>query len=151
MKGDQFLIGRSIMKITVMDGSNYFKGLLLLIRKDRRITESEIQLMKRIGKSLGFERQFCVNAIHDILENNYIVDAPLEFSTKELAIKFIKDGFAIVLSNNEVHPFEKEWLRSIAKKNGLDLTWFHQESINAVNRKRFLSHMEVDDLIVKNS
>jgi hypothetical protein len=139
------------MNISILDRSNYFKGLLLLIRKDRRISESEIQFMKRIGKALGFERQFCANAIHDILENNFIVDTPLKFSTKELAIKFIKDGFAIALSDNEFHPFEKEWLRSIAKKNNLNLTWFHQESINAKNRKQFPSHMEVDDLTVEYS
>ena len=139
------------MKITVIDGSNYFKGLLLLISKDRKITESEIQLMKRIGKTLGFEREFCDNAIHEILENKYIVDAPPEFSTKELAIKFIKDGLATAFSDNEVHPSEGEWLRSTADKNGLDLTWFRSESVNAINRKQLPSRMEVDDLTVEYS
>ncbi len=142
---------RKALKINVIDGSNYFKGLLLLISKDRKITETEIQLMKRIGKTLGFEREFCDNAIHEILENKYIVDAPPEFSTKELAIKFIKDGLAIAFSDNEVHPSEGEWLRSAADKNGLDLTWFRSESVNATNRKQLPSHMEVDDLTVEYS
>ena len=96
------------MKITVLDGSNYFKGLLLLIRKDHKITESEIQLMKRIGKTLGFEPKFCDNAIHEILENKYIVDVTPEFSTKEIAIKFIKDGLTLAFSDNEAHPSEEE-------------------------------------------
>jgi hypothetical protein len=139
------------MRITVLDGSNYYKGLLLLIRKDRKITESEIRLMKRIGKTLGFEREFCENAIQEILENRHIVDAPPEFSTKELAIKFIKDGLAIAVSDNEVHPSEEEWLRSTAEKNGLDLTWFRQESANAAKRKPLSSHLEVDDLKVDHS
>jgi hypothetical protein len=139
------------MKITVVDGSNYFKGLLLLIRKDRKITQPEIELMKRIGKTLGFEREFCDSAIDEILDNKYIVDAIPEFSTKELAIKFIKDGLVIALSDGEIHPSEEEWLRSIAAKNGLDLTWFRQESVNALNRQQFPSHMEVDDLIVRYS
>ena len=139
------------MKITVLDGSNYFKGLLLLIRKDRKITELEIQLMKRIGKTLGFEREFCDNAIDEILENKFIVDAHPEFSAKELAIKFIKDGLAIALSDNELHPSEEEWLRSTAEKNGLDLTWFRQESANATSRKQPPSRMEVDDLTVEYS
>ena len=137
-----------MVNISVIDRSNYFKGLLLLIRKDRRITELEIQFMKRIGKALGFERQFCANAIHDILENNFIMDTPLEFSTKELAIKFIKDGFTLAFSDNEFHPFEKEWLRSIAKKNGVDLAWFRKESENVKNKKQVPSRMEVDDLTV---
>jgi uncharacterized tellurite resistance protein B-like protein len=139
------------MKISVIDGSSYFKGLLLLVRKDRKITELEIQLMKRIGKTLGFERKFCDDAIHEILENEYIVDTPPQFSTKELAIKFIKDGLALAFSDNELHPSEAEWLRSTAEKNGLDLTWFRQQSAKATNRKQLLSHMEVDDLTVEYS
>jgi hypothetical protein len=141
----------NIMDISVIDRSNYFKGLLLLIRKDRRITDSEIRLIKYVGKALGFEREFCKKAIHDILENNSIEDAPPEFSTKELAIKFIKDGFTIAFSDYEFHPFEKEWLRSVAKKNGIDLAWFRKESISVPNKKQFHSHMEVDDLTVKYS
>jgi hypothetical protein len=50
------------MTITVKDGSEYFRGLLLLIAKDHRITEEETTLMKRIGKTLGFENDFCDNA-----------------------------------------------------------------------------------------
>ena len=139
------------MKITVLDASNYFRGLLLLIRKDREITDSEMQLMKRIGKTLGFEREFFNNAIQDILENKYIVDAPPEFSTKELVIKFIKDGLTIAFSDNEFHSSEKEWLQSTAEKNGLDLIWFRQLSAYATNRKQLPSHMEVDDLTVEYS
>jgi uncharacterized tellurite resistance protein B-like protein len=139
------------MKITVLDASNYFRGLLLLVRKDREISDSEMQLMKRIGKTLGFEREFFNNAIQDILENKYIVDAPPEFSTKELAIKFIKDGLTIAFSDDEFHSSEKEWLRSTAEKNGLELTWFREQSANASNRKQFSSHMEVDDLTVEYS
>ena len=83
------------MNISIVDGSNYFKGLLLLIRKDRKVSESEIHLMQRIGKILGFEKEFCDTAITDILENTYIQDEIPLFSTKELAEKFIKDGLSI--------------------------------------------------------
>jgi hypothetical protein len=139
------------LKITVIDGSSYFKGLLLLIRKDRKITEPEIQLMKRIGKALGFGNKFCENAINEILENKYIVDKVPEFSTKELAIKFIKDGLTLAFSDNEIHPSEAEWLRSTAEINGVDLTWFRQEIVATTNRKQLPSHMEVDDLTVEYS
>ena len=136
------------MKISVIDGSNYFKGLLLLIRKDDKITEPEIQLMKRIGRSLRFEPEFCDNAIREILENKFIVDVPPGFSSKDLAIKFIKDGLAIAIADKDIHPSEEEWLRSTAAKNGLDETWFRLEMDKAINRKQLPSHMEVDDLIV---
>lgn len=35
------------MKISVIDASNYFKGLLLLIGKDRKITDPEIAQIGR--------------------------------------------------------------------------------------------------------
>ncbi len=137
------------MNISVLDGSNYFKGLLLLIRKDRRITEPEIQLMEHIGKSLGFERNFCEKAIQEILVNNYIEDTPPVFSTKELAMMFIKDGLTLAHADNEIHSFEKEWLKAAAKKNCLDLRWFHRETEIAKTLKIPPGRMEVDDLQIK--
>jgi len=139
------------MHISVLDGSNYFRGLLLLIAKDRKTTESEEELMRRIGRSLGFEQEFCDNAIHEILENRHIVNTIPEFSKRELAIKFIKDGLALAFSDNELHPAEEQWLKDTAEKNSLDLNWFRQESEEAANRDRLPSRMEADDLTVEYS
>ena len=86
------------MDITILDRSFYFKGLLLLIRKDHKITDSEIELMKYIGKILGFEPSFCDNAIQNILENKYILDETPIFSTKEIATLFIKDGLYLAIT-----------------------------------------------------
>ena len=138
-----------MIKIPLIDASNYFRGLLLLIRKDRRLAEPEIQLMKRIGKRLGFEDKFCDNAIQEILENKYIVDVPPEFSKKELAMKFIKDGLQLSFSDHEMHPLEDEWLKSTAEKNGIDMKWFLQERETAMERKGLDVYLEVDDLIVQ--
>jgi len=134
-----------------MDASEYLRGLLLLIRKDRKITEAENRLMKRIGKTLKFEREFCDNAICEILENKHILDAPPEFSTDELAMRFIKDGLTLAFSDKDVPAFEAEWLRSIAEINGLDEEWFIREWANASNRKDVPVHLEVDDLSVEYS
>jgi hypothetical protein len=139
------------MRITVIDASNYFKGSLLLIGKDRKITDPEIEMMHRIGKALGFEKKFCDTAIHDILENRYILDKPPEFSTKELATKFIKDGLTLASSDKEIHPFEEEWLLSTAKINGLDVEWFIQEKQKTVSRKSIQPYLEVDGLTVEYS
>ena len=137
------------MKIPPIDAGEYFRGLLLLIGKDRTITEAEKHLMKRIGKTLGFEREFCDNAIRDILGNEYIVDTPPKFSTNELAMKFIKDGLAIAFSDNKLHMSEAEWLKSTAEKNGLDLEWLAEEREHATRRKDLGVHLEVDDLTVE--
>lgn len=138
------------MNISIIEGSNYFKGLLLLIRKDRKVDESEVALMRRIGKTLGFEQEFCDQAIHDILENEYIEDIIPEFSTKELAEKFLIDGLSIALSDDVLHPSEKEWLHSIAVRYGLDGEWF-QAASDRVRAKQKSEAMEVDDITVQYS
>jgi tellurite resistance protein len=137
-----------VMKISVLDASNYFKGLLLLIRKDRKVSQSESDLMKRIGKTLGFEKEFCDDAIRDILANRYIDDTPPDFSTRELAVKFIKDGFSLAFADNEFDPSEEEWLRSTAERNGIEPELFSREQETAAGRKTLPVHLEVDDLTV---
>jgi hypothetical protein len=138
------------MEISVIDRSNYFRGLLLLISIDHIISEPEIILMKRIGKTLGFEKDFCNDAINEILKNKFILKEPPKFSTNEIAKKFIKDGLFLANSDNENHPDEEIWLESIAEKNGIDTDWFILEKKNAANRKgRTEDFLEIDDLIIE--
>lgn len=138
------------MTISVQDGSEYFRGLLLLISKDRRITSAEAVLMKRIGKALGFEKEFCDNAINEILENKFVATHPPVFSTRELAIKFIIDGLTLASADKEAHGFEDLWLKAAAEENGLDAAWFlRQKDISAEKRKSPDDRLEVDDLTVR--
>ena len=135
------------MLISIQEAGHYFRGLLLLIRKDNKVTEEEIIHLKRIGKSLGFEQTFCETAINEILENKYIPDKPPLFSKIELAKKFIKDGFIIAFCDNEIHPEEEAWLRSIAEQNGIDENWFQQEKEKCEQSQNNLE-TESDDLVV---
>jgi len=136
------------MKISVPDASNYLKGLLLLIRKDRKISEEEHELMTRVGKNLGFEKSFVENAIQEILDNKYISPVPPEFSTREIAEKFIKDGLAIAFSDMEMHPDEEKWLLSVAARNNIDEAWFHGERKNLKYRTESVHKLEADTLQV---
>jgi len=136
------------MHINVLDASNYFRGLLLLIGKDRKITKGESALLKRVGKALGFEREFCNIAVHDILENPYIVDTLPVFSSQEIAKKFILDGFVIAAVDGAIHLMEEEWLKSTADNYGLDDEWFIQEKAAALQRTGPLARLEAEDLAV---
>ncbi|MBE2228917.1 MAG: hypothetical protein IAE93_16290 [Ignavibacteria bacterium] len=136
------------MKISKIDSSNYLKGLMLLIRKDHRITETENILLMRIGKSLGFDAEFCEKTINDILNNNFIEDTPPLFAEKELAVKFIKDGLAVIFSDNIIHPAEEEWLIATAVKNDIDLARFYEFKKEYAARQEKMARLEVDDLIV---
>ena len=138
------------MKISIKDASSYFRGLLLLIRKDKKVDHSEVDLMKRVGKSLGFEPRFTENAIHEILESTYIAETPPEFSTQELATMFVKDGLTLALSDNSMDPAEEEWLRSIVEKNHLDLTWFLQERDEVLRSHHTVDSLEAEQFVVEN-
>jgi len=136
------------MNISAVDASNYFKGLLLLIRKDRKVADSEIRLMKRIGKALGFEEEFCDQAIKGILENEQVRDLPPRFTTKDLAMKFVQDGLVLAHSDNELHPAEEEWLKLVAELNGLGVQWFSEKRQKASKEVTPHPHLEVEQFTV---
>lgn len=136
------------MEISVLDAGNYFKGLLLLIRQDHKITETETTLMRRIGRSLGLEKEFCEEAIRDILENTYINDSPPTFATRELAMKFVRDGIRIASSPDGVREPEDRWLSLIVKANGIDVGWYDGEKSNPASTG-VDQPFEADDLLVR--
>jgi hypothetical protein len=106
------------MRMSLMDRSLYYKGLMLLIRKDREIHDEEKRIMMAIGETLGFDAKFCENAIKEILTNKP------QFSKPAIARCFIKDGLKVCLVDNEAHETELAWLKAVAEENGLDYTWY---------------------------
>ena len=114
------------MIISLVDRSMYFKGLLLLIRKDLKIDQEEREMMMRIGKILGFEETFCKNTITEILDNKYIIDESPSFSNPDIAKCFIKDGLRLALVDGQFHGREADWLKSVAEQHGLEDTWYEQ-------------------------
>lgn len=114
------------MKISLMDRSLYYKGLLLLIRKDREIHDREKQIMLEIGSRLGFNAKFCAERIAEILENNCIVDEPPLFSSPDVALGFIRDGLSLSAADGKMHEAEISWLHSVAEQNGLGGLWMEE-------------------------
>lgn len=138
------------MTIDVKDGSNYFRGLLLLIGKDHQITQGEHALMMRIGRLLGFEAEFCDTSIRDILDNPHINDEPPRFSTGELAEKFLRDGLVLAGADAEIHAAEVEWLRAVADANGLDAGPLLDSKVGGGNAAQTGKvRLEVEDLRMK--
>ncbi|HOI29928.1 MAG TPA: hypothetical protein PLZ15_09255 [Melioribacteraceae bacterium] len=109
--------------MTQQDKSNYFKGLLILIGKDKNISENERRSLSELANILGFDRVFCDNAISELLENEYIIEDPPAFSNPDIARAFIIDGIKIAFSDHELHIFELNWLKSVADKNSLETQW----------------------------
>jgi hypothetical protein len=63
----------------------------------------------------------------------------------------MKDGLTLAASDNEIHPFEEEWLLATAKVNGLDVEWFIQEKQKTMDGKSIQACLEVDGLTVEYS
>lgn len=111
------------MKISLMDRSLYYKGLMLLIRQDREIHHGERKRILNIGNRLGFNEKFCAERIAEILDNPYLVDEPPVFEAKEVALCFLKDGLVLAASDGQVHEAEVAWLTSVALQNRLGREW----------------------------
>lgn len=128
------------MRISLLDRSNYYKGLLILIGRDRIIDPRERELMLQFGKVLDFEKRFCEAAIDDLLDNAYLTDEPVVFSKLEIAECFFRDAVRLAFVDEEFHPKEQTWLRTVAQANGLTDEWLDIEVKRFLGRKGSLDH-----------
>ncbi|MBN2571254.1 MAG: hypothetical protein JXA68_03940 [Ignavibacteriales bacterium] len=138
------------MQWEIIDKSQYFKGLLLLIGKDKKITAEEKKYIMKVGKTLGFEKVFCENAIDELLDNPYLGDEPPKFSERIIAESFIKDGMKTAIVDKDIDPMELEWLKNVANENSLGETWFMknlQEIIKNHPKSLSENELEVAELI----
>jgi|WetSurMetagenome_2_1015567.scaffolds.fasta_scaffold566097_1 hypothetical protein len=137
------------MNVSVFDASQYFRGLLVLIRRDGEITKSESESVARLGAKLGFEREFCLEAIEDILSNSFVSDESPEFESAAVARKFIRDGIRIVSDKGRsILPAERHWLEGVARANGCSGAWFEEECELAERRPGHPEGWEFESICV---
>ena len=120
-----------------LDRSNYFKGLLLLVGKDQKVSEAEKDMIFTVGKTLGFEKSFFEGAVKDLLENEHIDQNPPVFSQRRYAEAFLRDGIKLAFVDNNLDQEEFEWLHSVARKNGITNDWLKSEFSSFMNKKLF--------------
>lgn len=135
--------------MTQQDKSNYFKGLLILIGKDKSISEQEKNNFRKLSNVLGFNKEFCEGALRELLENEYIIEDPPLFSNSSIAKSFIIDGIKIGFSDKVLHIFELNWLKSVADKNSVDYGWFmmQYEEYKKNQTVSELSNFEIENLL----
>jgi hypothetical protein len=110
-----------------LDRSNYIKGLLLLIRKDKKITDEERDFLYNAAVTLSFNKKFIERAIDELFENEYLGDEPPVFSQKHYSEAFLKDAIKLAFVDNELSSEEFDWLQSIAVSNDLSNEWLRNE------------------------
>jgi hypothetical protein len=111
------------MALSLIERSNYYRGLLVLSGKDKIIDPRERELMLKIGKMLDFEKRFCEAAIDDLLVNTHIMKEPVLFSNPSIAECFFRDAVRLALIDGDLNPQELRWLRKVAQANGRTDQW----------------------------
>ncbi|MFA8342625.1 MAG: hypothetical protein ACEPO8_06580 [Rhodothermaceae bacterium] len=127
-----------------LDRSNYFKGLLLLVGKDQKVSEAEKDMIFTVGKTLGFEKSFFEGAVKDLLENEYIDQNPPVFSQKSYAEAFLRDGIKLAFVDNDLDGQEFDWLHSVAEKNGIPNEWLKAEFHSFINHRNITGEPELE-------
>jgi len=111
------------MKLTLNVKSDYFKGLLVLSRRDRVIDDRERDFLIRVGEILDFDRRFCETTIDELLSNVNITRDPIVFSEEAIKECFFRDALRVAFSDGYFHPTELRWLRTMAHANGKSDDW----------------------------
>ena len=115
------------MQVPLIDRSTYLKGLLILARKDKRISEEDKKFIIQAAEFLRFSSDFYQEALDTVLFNKYINNDPVEFRNKILAHHFISDAITLACINDGITNDEKQWLMETAKINFVDDEWFDYE------------------------
>ncbi len=130
------------MEIPQIDRSNYLKGLLITARKDNQLNETEILIIKNFSARLGFSTDFFNETISNLLDNKYITEEPIKFSTQDIAKSFIEDGLKLALSDDNITEDESKWLKATAKENGIDEVWVDKKILEIKSKPQLLTKTE---------
>ena len=115
------------MDIPIKDKSNYLRGLLIIAKKDKQLTEPEKRIIRELAEKLGFASDFYEETLRSLLANKYIKEEPIIFSNKKIAMSFIEDGLKLASSGESFSSAELEWLRETAKLNSIEEEWFEDK------------------------
>jgi hypothetical protein len=116
------------MEISVLDKSNYLKGLLVIAKKDNKLTEPEKKIIRDIAIKLGFATDFYEETLKSLIANKYILDDPIQFANKKVAESFICDGLRLAFSDGPAPESEMKWLKKIAGANDINDDWFEEKT-----------------------
>ncbi len=114
------------MRLSELDRSNYFRAMLLLSGKDRKISKAEQNFIDTLGAKLGFEKSFTKSAVNTFFSNEHIPNEPPKFSNREIAESFIRDGIKLIIEDPKINQDEVDWIANVARVNGINENWIFE-------------------------
>jgi hypothetical protein len=114
------------MKLSLRTKSSYYRGLLVVSRRDRVIDDREREFLIRIGKMLDFDERFCEATINDLLSNPNISRSPIIFPNEAVRECFFRDALRLASVDDNIHPLELRWLQKTARANGKSDQWLNK-------------------------
>jgi hypothetical protein len=114
------------MKLSLSTKSSYYKGLLVISRRDRVIDDREREFLIRIGTMLDFDKRFCEATIDELLSNPNISRSPIVFPNETILECFFRDALRLARVDGVVHPLELRWLKETAHANGRSVHWLNK-------------------------
>ena len=121
------------MQNDLMDRSKYFRAMVVLIKKDLRISPKEKDFFLRMGQILQFSTEFCEEIINDLLKNPHIDEKPPVFSNTTIARIFLKDGIKMAFADKNLHQKEYNWLQKVSRANHIPDDWLLQQLFDFLN------------------
>ncbi len=121
---------------TLIDKSNYLKGLLILAKKDNQLRDSEKNIIRSVAQRLGFSKDFYEETLQNLMRNEYILEDPIIFSNQEIAKMFISEGLELADADDEIVDKELKWLSTIASANNIPAEWM--QSVLDKNKRQNL-------------
>ncbi|MCK9425504.1 MAG: hypothetical protein M0Q21_05635 [Ignavibacteriaceae bacterium] len=121
---------------TILDKSNYLRGLLIVAKMNNKIDEGEKDIISSASNRFGFSQDFLTETMQNILANDFVSNTPIQFSKPAVAQEFIGECLKLIISKDDPSPRELLWLNEVAKINTLDDEWFIKEKRLAQQQKQ---------------
>ena len=105
------------MEITLKDRGEFLRGFLVLVKKNKEISEFDKNMTMVVGKYFGFAEDFCKEALKNLMENEYISEEPPKFSNPVIAEYFLVEVYRILKQLHPLEHNEEHWFAKTAEVN----------------------------------
>ena len=114
------------MQIPVEDRGKYLRGLLIMVKMDKVISEMDRTIIIGTAKHLGYAPDFYEGILSTLMINEYIGSEPITFDSTNLAKHFLIDAINLAGTNKNLSNKKLNWLKSTASMNLVDRNWFEE-------------------------